>query len=333
MRRAAILNDLDVDGEHEEEDMYAHKAGARGTGRRYKSNFRDYAEEYNQWISGGYKSKSFDVALDKDLEDDRIGSGALNNLALFKGSQASEQTRKLYHDEGMEDEEEGYAAAGARYRSARYGMAETSYSSYKSKYGRSNSMSAFGEDDDYESRSSRGATSEYDAPSRRGLRIDDDEDDDGSYKSPYMSRTYGGGIETRSGKYGSSYSAASATSATSATASRYKLSRANTVNTMDYNFERPSGQSYNSRGKAESSYTTSRFLNKVREKKASGEEVKRDKPFKSRFLGKSFDSGYSSTTSSRASYAASLSTTPSDTSPSPDTKTESTEAKTEAAAE
>ncbi|KAK2142887.1 hypothetical protein LSH36_901g01010 [Paralvinella palmiformis] len=266
----------------------------------------NYAPGYVSPYSTRYGRRSRDTEscsrLDLDLESDRLGGYALGAVAKSKwgepgGSRAFRSASVCRFDD-VEDEK--YDKYGL-YNTISAKKWSTSGDNYdvKSDYG-------IEAGDDAETASIRSYPSEKSS----GDRSDEAEvSSTPTYRSRYALAKYGtaSGLEKSSRYGGSSYTS-------STRPSRSSLYRSHTVNTADFSYDRPRIRSGSMPPPETSKPFTSRFLSKVREKRASGEYTKpsADKPFKSRFLGRSFDSDYySASSSSRAS----LASTPDSSSP------------------
>lgn len=257
------------------------------------------------------------VELDKELEDDRLGKGTLSSLALGAGggksSYSSYAANSSYFDSyksRFSDDMEVDDHYGGVTRNG-YGSSSAGYMP-RGRRGRSQSMyeDTGGMDYDVSDFSARTRLSaKYGGDSYRKNRITCDEDDDtasessSTYRSPnlpsYRKYDYDADSQKSYGASSSSYTPGSYKSrygnSRSASTSRLAggLSRSKT---LDYNFDspsssydRPSSYGASKYSSSSSSSFNSKFLDKVRQKKAAGEEIKRDKPFSSRFLGKSVD--------------------------------------------
>ena len=161
-------------------------------------------------------------------------------------------------------------------------------------------------DDSYSAREDDGHFQQRDGPPPRTGRFEPTQEEDegmGGYGAKTSSRAYESSTT-------SSYTS-------SATASRYlnrpTFARANTVS--DFNFDRPSSPVFTRHDRYDRPSTfSSRFLDKVRDRKTAGGEgtdtesaSKRDRPFKSRFLRDSLGGSSSTSSTSSTSYSKSSS--------------------------
>ena len=328
MRRSAVLDDLEYERQQWQYDMMQAGAGAAAAahapaGRSYR-RATPHAPQYEaDDDDGGYEASSKfyrtpaysapvkPAQLDRDLESDTITSGALQGLAIApKTSQFA-----------LKDD---YASllSESRYGGAR----QSSYASYASSATSSRRQRSASMYDDLNDDYDVSATS---TRSKIGSRFSSNgyarEDDDPPqlYTSPNLpsyrryepasydtdnatSRYRTSASDYTKSSYASRYGAdayddgASATSSDSGRYGHKALLRSQTVDSYS-SYDRSVRDKYST----PTSSFSSKFLDKVRQKKASGEDVssKTDKPFSSRFLGPktTFDSPYSSKSYSSAS--------------------------------
>lgn len=257
----------------------------------------DY-ESYSSPIPRRRASEETSLQLDKDLENDVLTRGPLAGLAL----RGDTQRYKTAYDET--------STARRTYGSSRYQGLDDYSSPYK-KRGRSLSMYEQQDDVDYEPDFTTRSPYRSDIQRRRAggfVRAEAEEEDrplgGTAYRTPNLpsyrkydvNASLDGGVGLSS-HYLSSARAVGADndSETSSGRASSRTGRFARAKTLDYgtssmsSFRSPSaGGRYGYASTTKSSFN-SRFLNKVREKKAGGEDITRDKPFTSRFLGKSFD--------------------------------------------
>ena len=282
IRRSMILDDI----EHEKMmmDQADYESGARPAYRSPRARYEQEEFETEAYQPTRHPRQKL-VSLDKELEADTLGKGGLTGLAV--GSSPLETFRhKLSEKYQTALSGSAFTSSYSADKSNKYQTLYDEEPAYNSSYvsdisGARQYQSLYDEEPRLSRRNKKTLTRTYGA-------LDDSEDQEESlYKSPNLPsyRKYDYEKKDYSSEYSSEPRSLYSRGVGS---SRYSsLPRAKTI---DYSSASSASRSW--QAPADSGFS-SRFLDKVREKKACGEQVTRDKPFTSRFLGKSFDTGSS----------------------------------------
>jgi len=302
--RRSFLMDDEYD---DEEDMAVAPPPARaGRFSRYPSGSQSF--DFSSYVPGSYTSFRQNRLndMDREVSSNNITSGESLGLARYKKSSYAEDND--YSSSSFKS-----TAPTSRFASRGLG-----------RFGRSKSLY---DENDADQHSDGDEFEEYKPRARQLPSHDDDQPSYTASVGPGYGSGHGSGDpDLGRSSYRSRFSSADDTATSSSTSSnrlsytsrfssgatsgsgggyKSRLSRANTLS--DFDFDRPSSQ-YD-RSSSSSSGFTSRFLQKVRDKKTQPTEEggtveetprKSNKPFKSRFLRASFDS--SDFTSKSSSY-------------------------------
>ena len=278
-------------------EMVERQSGVLEKLREASNSFDDLSEEVKaikQQLAANQTRRTFTMSDEFDQGDEEDSDAGPPDYGSYGGSNYEYKgyvSRAERARLEREQEEEDTGRPGSSYRDRQYGALDDTYVPYVPLKQRYDTLSRSMSTDDYGEVERRG---------RNRFDYQDDDDVPGYGSTPTYS----------SGGY-SSVSSYSSSITSSSYKSKPTFTRANTLS--DFNFDRPSVGSYGGYSRSDRydrpSSFSSRFLDKVRDRKQSGETPggQRDKPFKSRFLRDTFTPSSGDASSSYVSRSSNVS--------------------------